>query len=262
MEFLQSGILDFGTKFIISDRVKNSSYIPGSIGFVSYIKGLDGSYQNVIEINVVLIRKGKTGKERLEFSNIKIPIFTFDSNNFMKIMPTVKDRRNFVYINEESMGYTNLMQVSSLNFIGWASALAKKLNVMSSLCTHSRWPSNKTNPINIMYELPICFNEDPNRSKELYGHSNKFRETFLRKAFNMYSSMIRMHLMLDMQRAACEVNAAEFLEFTNKGKFLKGNIKNEYKFTDDNSLLERTTRYYKSIKKDIDKLCAAKNIKR
>ncbi len=262
MEFLQSGILDSGTKFMISNKVKNPHYIPGSVGFVSHLGGLDDSYQNVISMTIVITRKGKSGKERLDLSRIKVPIFTFDSDNFAKIMPTIENRRDFVYIDKQETQYNNLMEVSSLDFLGWAAAVSKKLRIMSSMCKHSKWPSSNKNPVNRMFRLPEFFSEDPADKSELYGNA-EFRSLFLNEARNMYSSMIKIHLELDEQKVKCEINASEFLEFTNKGKFLeKKNAKNEYKLTDDNALLERTTKYYESIKKDINKLRAAKNNKR
>ena len=258
MELLQSGILNTGTKFTISDRVKNPTHIPGTVGFISYFGRLDDSYQNVINVTVVLIRKGKTGKDRIEFSRLEIPIFTFDSEAFSKIMPTTENRKDFVYIEEEGNQYENLMDVSPLDFAGWATAMASKLKQMSVKCKHSKWPSENKNPINKILRLPDYFPEDP--PVYLESHSNEeFRELFLGNARSMYSSMVKIHLDSDRSKVKCELNASEFLEFTNKGKFLeKKNTKNEYKFTDDDALIERTIKYYNTVKKDIDKLCKTK----
>ena len=261
MELLQSGMLNTGTKFIISDRVKNPTFIPGTMGFISCFSSLDDSYQNVVNVNTVLIRKGKTGKDRIEFARLKIPIFTFDSKTFLKIMPTTENRKNFVYIEEEGNQYENLMDISALNFAGWATAMANKLKLMSSKCKHSKWPTENKNPVNRMLRLPDYFREDP--PAYLESHSNEeFRQFFLRNVRNMYSSMVKIHLDLDRSKVKCELNASEFLEFTNKGRFLeKKETKNEYKFTDDDALIERTTKYYKTVKKDIDKLCTTKTKK-
>lgn len=258
MEFLQSGILDTGTKFTISDRIKNPTLIPGSIGFMSYLRGLDDSYQNVANMNAVLIRKGKTGKERVEFCNLGIPIFTFQDKNFSKILPTIENRRSFVYIDKEEGQYNNLMEVTPLDFIGWATAMAGKLNLMSNKCKHSKWPTASKNPINKILRIVDYFPEDPPEHLNFFG-STEFRSSFLNEARSMYSMMVKIYLEMDGLKAKCELNASEFLEFTNEGKFLeKQNAKNEYKFTNDNALLERTTKYYKTVKKEIDELCMTK----
>lgn len=260
MEFLQSGILDTGTKFIISDKIKNPSHIPGSIGFISYLSGLDDSYQNVVIMNTVLIRKGKTGKERVEFCRLKIPVFIFDSENFVKILPTVESRKNFVYIDKEENQYDNLMEVTSLDFIGWAVAMSHRLKVMTSKCKHSKWPSSNKNSINKMLRLPDYFGEDPAGHLNFYENL-EVRELFLNEARRMYSSVVKIHLDMDEAKVKCELNACEFLEFTNKGKFLeKKGIKNEYKFTDDDALIERTIKYYKTTKKEINKLHKTKGL--
>lgn len=262
MEFLQSNIFDSGTKFTISDKVKNSSHIPGSMGFIAHLSGLDDSYQNVANISAILIRKGKTGKERLEFCRLKIPIFVVDGENFAKILPTIESRRNFVHIDKETNQYVNLMETTSLDFIGWGTAMANKLKLMSSRCKHSKWPSSNKDPINKLLRLPEYFSEDPAINLEFYTNP-EVRTIFLNEVRSLYYSMVRIHLDLDESKVTCEINAAEFLEYTNKGKFLeKKNAKNEYKFTKDNALLERTIKYYKDVKKDISRLRAIKSKKK
>ena len=262
MEFLQSNILTTGTKFTISDKIKNNSHIPGSIGFISHVSNLDDSYQNVVNIITILTRKGKTGKDRLEHCRLKIPVFTFDTKNFSKILPTVEVRRNFVYINKEEEGsYTNLMETTDLDFFGWACAMTNKLKAMSGKCKHNKWPQNSKHPINKMHRLPGCFAEEQAIDYDHYG-SSEYRSSFLKEARIMYSSMVKIHFEMDRLEALYESNASEFLEYTNKGKFLeKKNTKNEYEFTDDNALLERTSKHYRIIKENADKLCVTKKIK-
>lgn len=258
MELLQSNILDTGSMFMISEKIKNPGYLSGTIGFVASSFILDDSYQNVVNMHSVLIRKGKTGKERLEFCKLRTPIFTFDAENFAKILPSVENRKNFVYIDEQKGQPTNLLDVHSLNFIGWAVAMSSKLKLMSSKCNHSKWPSQNKNPINKIIKLPDYFSEDPEKNLEYFGDLG-FRSSFLQEARAMYSGMIKIHLEIDRLKVGCELNAAEFLEYTNRGKFLdKKNAKNEYKFTDDNELLERTVKYYKTAKDSMDKLCVTK----
>jgi len=258
MEFLKSNIFDTCIKFRISDKIKNPAHLSGSMGFISYLDGLDDSYQNVADINTVIIRKGKTGKERLFFCKLRIPIFVFDGKQFAKILPTIENRRNFVYIDRENDQLFNLMDTDSLDFIGWATAMSSKLKLMSSRCKHSRWPSGNKNPVNKMLQLPDYFGDDPLAKLEFFGNPD-FRHEFLNEARVMYSSMVKIHLEREKIKAGCELNASEFLEFTNKGKFLeKKNAENEYKFTDDNALLERTIKHYKAAKKDIEVLCKNK----
>ena len=263
MEFLPSNLLETGTQFMISDKAKNPTHLPGSIGFISYLKGLDDSYQNVASVFTIIIRKGKTGKDRLFSCSLRIPIFVFDNKEFAKILPTVDNRRNFVYIekNKEQKYPVNLMDVSPLYFIGWAAAMAGKLKMMAGKCKHSKWPSNNKTPVNKILRLPDYFGEDPESSLETYG-SLDFRDIFLGEARNMYSSMVKIHLERDKVRTNCEFNASEFLEFTNKGTFLeKKGAKNEYRFTDDDALLERNTKHYEAAHKAASKLWPDKKAK-
>ena len=80
----------------------------------------------------------------------------------------------------------------------------------------------------------------------------------------MASSLVRMQIQLDITRADAEMNAAEFLLYTNKGEFIPKDAEdktNEYKFTEDNEMLECTVKHYKSLRKSISDLYESKKKK-
>jgi len=67
---------------------------------------------------------------------------------------------------------------------------------------------------------------------------------------------------MDLNRANTEVNAADFLLFTNRGEFLpydSGDKTNEYQFMDDNKILENTLEHYQRVRDTLKTLYKAKS---
>jgi hypothetical protein len=254
-KILQSNLLEVGAKFVVTDKFKDNTYPPGTMGFICHIKGIDDNYQNVAKVNAVIIRRGKGGKPRLEFSNLLIPIFMVENENFDKILPC-GTRKYFVSVIREAESISDVRLTDPLDFLGWATSMAHRIKKMSDSCKHKKWPEDKANPVRRILNLTNHFNEDPEKFLEEYSYDG-FRTEFVDTLRRMGSAMARIHLMLDLTKVDCEINAAEFLEFTNKGEFIPKdaeNKTNEYKFTDDDKLLERSVDYYHEIKEEIQKL--------
>ena len=255
-EILISKLLEPGAMFKITDAVKDTAFQSGSLGFVSYIVGVDDSYQDLAKISVVIIRKGKGGKDRIQNSTIYSPIFYVDHKGFNKLLPEEGSKKGYVQIERDIPIATDVMVVNPMVFIGYGVALSKQIRYMSSRCKHKKWPEAKSHPINVMRHLPDYFEEDTAILIEKYS-TNKFRSDFIVEIRRMASSLVRVQIELDRDRADTEINAAEFLVFTNKGEFLPKDAKdkkNEYKFTDDDAMLKRTLAYHKKIRSDIEVL--------
>lgn len=256
-KILQSNLLEAGAKFVVTDKFKDNTFPPGTLGFVCQIKGVDDNYQNLAKASVTIIRRGKGGKPRLDFNNVLLPIFMVDSENFNKIMPVEDSRKYFFHIERESNPINDVRSIDSLDFVGWASAMAQRVKKMSDSCKHKKWPEDKAHPVRrILNNIGERFYENPEKCLSEFGLVD-FRLEFVDALRKMSSSMARIHLMFDITKVECEINAAEFLEFTNKGEFIPKDAEdktNEYKFTDDNKLLERSVDYYQEIKEEIQKL--------
>jgi hypothetical protein len=255
-EILTSKLLEPGAIFTVTDAVKDSSFPPGSLGFVSFISGIDDSFQDIARVSVVMIRKGKTGKARVLNTTLHVPIFYVDHKGFNKLLPEDGVRKCYVHIERHMAPAMDLMEIPPLMFLGYAVALSRRIKHMSDQCRHKKWPEAKGHPINIMRQLSGYFEEDPDGLIEKYATA-PFRLDFMNKARYMVSSLIRMQIQLDMSRASAEINAAEFLVFTNKGEFIPEDAKekeNEYKFTDDDAMLKRTLSFHKKLRSNIETL--------
>lgn len=264
-EILISKLLEPGAMFMVTDAVKDNMFPPGSIGFISYINGIDDSYQDIAKIHAIMIRKGKGGKDRVMKATLFSPIFYVDHKGFDKLLPEDGgNKKGYVHIERHMSATIDMMELSPMMFIGYAVALSTRIKFMSDQCKHRRWPEKKSHPVNVLRQLSGYFEEDPEILLEKHG-SEAFRIDFVEKARRMVSSLIRMQIQLDMTRADAEVNAAEFLVFTNKGEFIPKDAKdkeNEYKFTDDDAMLRRTLAHHKKLHSNIEVLLKNKKNKK
>lgn len=255
-EILLSNLLEPGTMFKVTDDFKDNTFSPGSIGFISFVNGVDESYQDVAKVLVVITRRGKGGKSRLMSANICIPIFTVDHKGFRKLLPDNGARKYFMHIEQHAPFAIDVMSLTPLAFLGYGTAISKRIKHMSDQCRHRKWPESKSNPINVLKRLPDYFEEDPEGMLAKYANDD-FRETFIAEARRLTSSLVRVHLQLEIIRTKTELNAAEFLAFTNKGEFIPKDAEdkvNEYEFTNDNALLKRTVAFYTKMRDEIQKL--------
>ena len=253
---LTSNLLEPGAMIIATDKVKDGSFPPGSLGFVSFVRGVDDSYQDLAKICVVQVRVGKTGKARIQNANLSVPVFYVDHKGFDKLLPGEGDRKGFVHVERHIPMTTDVMALDPLNFLGYAVAISKRIKHMSDQCRHKKWPEDKGHPINILKRMPDYFANDPDGSLEKFTEEN-FRVDFVEKARRMMSRLVRVHIELDMTRVEAEVNAAEFLLFTNKGEFIPKDAEdktNEYEFTKNNKMLEQTVDYHKKLRDQIHAL--------
>jgi len=253
---LVSNLLEPGAMFKVIDKVKDNNFPPGSLGFISFIRSIDDSYQDVAKVLAIMIRCGKGGKPRIMSTTLSIPVFYVDHKGFDKLLPDDSARKGFVHIERNIPMASDILKMEPLHFLGYSVALSKRIKHMSDQCRHKKWPEAKSNPINILKRMPDYFNEDPGTMLEKYTNDD-FRSNFIAEARRMMSAMIRVHLEMDMLRADTEINAAEFLLFTNKGEFIPKDAedkKNEYAFIKDNAMLKRTVEYYKNLRNAAQKL--------
>jgi len=255
-DILISNLLAPGTKFKVTDTVKDNTILPGSSGFISFTRGVDESYQNICKTAAIITRTGKGGKPRIMSATLCTPVFYMEHGGFNKLMPESGSKKNYVHIERDMSPITDIRTLPPLEFIGYATAISRRIKQMSDQCRHKKWPEAKSNPINILKRMPDYFGEDPEHYLSKYSDSS-FVEEFIDEARRMMSSLIRVQIQLDLVRANAEVNAAEFLLFANKGEFISKDTKdktNEYQFTEDNDMLSRTIKFHKGLNANIKKL--------
>lgn len=244
MVILKSNILRPGEKFIITDKSTDGKFIPGSTGFVSFVKGVDQQFSNVVHFTVVLTKKGKTGKERIEMSDMSAPIFEPSIPGEEFILPG-PDRRYFIRMEHIKNNVDDIHKMPTYDFMGWALARIKFLQKLSSKVTHVKvWPQSQV--INTVLELPHMFSESPNKTKEYFSTKDIIEEiaTTLSKTEAKLSRCLLGYLC---QTSILELKAARgiFDFYIGKTPTKMPKLTNE-----EMSLLDSTVVYY-ATKADI-----------
>ena len=146
-EKLRSNILDVGSKFVVTDSTTDSVYGPGTTGFICFVEGRDIDFRNIVYFRAVITRRGKGGKDRIEYGNISTPIFDINHDNMKKIMPG-DDRRFFVHI-EPATVPTNIRDLDQLDYSAWVVANCCFLKRLDTRSKHVRvWPQSKKSTLN------------------------------------------------------------------------------------------------------------------
>jgi hypothetical protein len=259
MKFINESLLEVGTKFTVSDQIKEVNLSPGSIGFISSVGGTHEDFQNVARVTVMLTRKGKAGKPRIERIEMISPIFYYYENeeNFKKIMPAAGSNNWYGVLERIDGPVENLIKMQTLDFLGWASAVVYNLRGMLGKIRHGWWPEDQGNPLNRFARMSEMFNEDPDKFLELYQPEKVRRET-IEAIRRMEGTLFKLRLMQNAKRLQSIANAAEFLTFVNNGEFIAEDAedkKNEYRFTEDTALLAGNVEYHAERLKEIGEVC-------
>lgn len=154
-------ILQPGTIFEVVSPTKSSTFGTGTLGIISHVEGSSIDFPNVIYYNAVIMRRGKTGKARLELNQISTPIFTLKCENIEYILPKV-DCKSFVFINPKyDLIGESILKFENQLFLAWAYAYGKYLSRLHTLTTKIQiWPSNGDHVLNVINRLQNRFIDD------------------------------------------------------------------------------------------------------
>lgn len=242
---LESNLFNPGVKFIATDDVKDTTLPPNSIGFFSYFKNPDRDYQDVVYARVSIIRRGKSGQQRVEQKDISFPIFTdkkmLEQEDYLPI-----GRKFYLHIQKEMFSNAHLMEVSHLEFLGWAFAYSKYLKYLVGNFVHpskrANW-SEKTVGDSLMSgeKITAHWANDPAATVVRYA-SEEFRRDYIIAARRLESKLIKCIFSYKKSVIASILNSAHFLEFTNK---------NYYEVV-DKKLAKNTVSFYKEKYKQVE----------
>jgi len=171
MKQIKSSIFKPGTKFVMSEETTDSVVGPGTTGFVSHVKGVDHDYTNVVYFEAVIIKRGKSGKERLDVIELSTPIFDIDNEELRKSMP--EERRKYYTHIDQVQNKTNLLNVDKIEFMGWVLAYSRYVHKLSTKTNQiEAWPQDPNDIMNIMVHLNNYYDDSPNSVLENYAHKN------------------------------------------------------------------------------------------
>ena len=160
---LKGGILKPGTKFIVADDIKSSTILPSSLGFVSHMKGHDREHPDVVHMEVVMVRYGKTGKERINKRRITTPAFIKEGEE-VKI---IEGRKLYVCLNPIIDDHISLLKFSTVDYLGWMKAYSSFLLKIVDRARHATVHMEGDNVFEIIDKACDLFGKDDPESLKL-----------------------------------------------------------------------------------------------
>lgn len=205
---LFSNILSTGNKFIITDKSVDSTFGPGTIGIMHYVKGVDTAYTNVVYIQATILRRGKHGMPRLDTNIISFPIFKLKDMN-SAIMPD-KKRKHYVYIEPKTNTFRTIYEMSDLDYLGWGTSW---INYLTRLSHHAK-PfyvelMNK-NIIGKMLNITNLWKTDPQHTIDVYC-SNEARRVFINQMRIIESIFVKCSISYMLKVSELELKTIKYL---------------------------------------------------
>lgn len=169
------------TKFTITDKFESTKVLPGTEGYISFVTA-QNSY--ISSAHVIITKKGKKGKPRIEKYDIYIPI-VYDSTVPVRDFFSGCSHMDF----EDTRG--NVLDMDDLDFLGWASAYRYLLGYLAKQSTinYGIWSKSDNCPIRNLYRH---FGDGTNQKLELV-RSKDFRLEFI-KEISAVSSIMNENL--------------------------------------------------------------------
>lgn len=189
---MESNILNAGTKFIVVNS-SDSVYTPGSIGFMSYVRGRDADFDNVVHVSTVFTKRGKGGKERLSLADISMPTFSLEkSDKTIGVYPDNR-RKDFLEIKIFPQ-YANIIEMTDIDYLGWALSYSLFVAKLSTKATKmSPWPKDSEDIMNKILYVHKSFEGDPNGTKSMYCNQ-AVRDDFVKRIRFTEGSLISVSL--------------------------------------------------------------------
>jgi hypothetical protein len=202
-KIFRSQIFSVGTKFVVSENSLDGTFSPGTEGFISYVRGRDRDYPNVVFLKTVITKRGKSGKERLDQGEISTPIFDLDSKAMSEILPD-KKRKYFVHISPVESQCSSILEMSDIDYLAWANAYAMFLYQLNSRSQYiSIWPEDSSDVVNKLLNIEEYYNEDPDFIKAEYGNDER-RCSSLHKMRLMESNLVKCYISYKQKTAKLE----------------------------------------------------------
>jgi hypothetical protein len=210
-EVLKSQIFQTGTKFIVSPESEDSVLGAGSVGFMSYVKGRDQDYGNVVYLSFVNTQRGKSGKPRLEAQDLSTPVFILDDKGRNSILPDTKRKFFVVGIEPEEFKFNTVMGMTDMDFLGWAFSwvrFLRKLNTRSRRI--SAWPEEDV-LLDGFVRLDQHFSENPDFTRQNFT-SPEVRRAFVERIRIIESTLMKCSLSYASRVAEIEEHATKTIK--------------------------------------------------
>lgn len=206
----KSNLLGPGTKFQVTENSKDTVIGPYSTGFISCIRGVDSENPCVIFYDVIINRRGKSGKDRLETSTIMSPIYEYDGKIYKEMLPE-EDLAGYVHI--EEINENNFIEkMSNIDFLAWSNAYSSYIYKLSGRSKYiNLWPEDNTNIIKEMYNARGPYQEDPIGFSDYFGKLDK-RIEFIKEIRLLEAKLVKTRIDYAKKVATIEQQALKHIQ--------------------------------------------------
>jgi len=141
-------ISNSGSMFMVNDALKDSLFSIGTTGVLTCVLGPDHNNPNIIYQEVLVTKRGKKGKKRIEAQTLLTPIYKIPRLSIEDIVPKSTERKGFVDVDVDSAEVTKpLDSLNNDDFIAWLYARLKFLNRLDQLIYPGNHPTELTHAI-------------------------------------------------------------------------------------------------------------------
>jgi hypothetical protein len=183
-----TNVLNAGSLFTTLDPLKSSVLPPGSIGFVAHIRQVHRPLCYTAE--TVIIRKGKTGKQRLDSKNIRAPIFLTpelqENEKYIEFLSKeLVTLKYYMHIKPVDM-LPSILEFTELEFIAWAFAYYRHIISLMELSNPPfKFQGEQFTPLSRVSSLPSKWQNNPQEILDYYKSTTHKREvvSHLRKTY-------------------------------------------------------------------------------
>lgn len=175
-DILENLLVKPATKIqVIDGSVTDTTFLPETLGFVSYIKG-SGNGNNLMTCQTVILRRGKSGRPRLDWSTLITPVF-YNAKSIIEIMGL---NIKYSVLIEKLPVESDITIMTDADFLGWITSKTLFLHHLTQNYGKNggkiTWPMGKHHILNAILAIPRNFDGDPDYIRELYRNTDKRAE--------------------------------------------------------------------------------------
>lgn len=143
------GILGPGTRCVVNTLIKNGTFKPGTVGFFSHYRRSVVDNNAIVECKIVTIRRGKSGKARLDYNSMHLPTIFLDEKGYKGFHDGYLTLPMHMVFQADPLVETRVLKLKDLDFLAWAlSKIMYLRNLDRNYVNYSFWPKHPANLLN------------------------------------------------------------------------------------------------------------------
>jgi len=154
---IYTALYEPGTKIVSIRDPKCGLFSPGSVMYFSHMERNMDQQACLVRCKLVVIKRGKTGKPRLDYCAITIPLVWATDTKLQELIEAVANANgvdfNIVVYEPTNEGNANLKYVTDLDFLAFVLSKVMFLNHINKLNNYNFWPKTPNFILNIFKDV-------------------------------------------------------------------------------------------------------------